>query len=141
MRSQAELSRKAGENYTKSETDRPVNVMVKSGKAWRIAEFGREEVMVIGEVDDVDELEGVDLGGKDDDEDRVGVVDETVPGCVEVMIWLECVDKEEEGTGIVDVNSGTGESNEPLIPSNEKIAENAVTGWEVSGELIEVNAI
>jgi len=133
--------------------------MVTRGKDWRIAAFGREEV---GEVDDVDELEGLELRGEDDgreDEDGVRVVDkETVPGSVEVKIWLECADSNEEGTGVVDVNSGTGESNDPLIPSSlrwvnkyinrkimkkhtdEKIGENAVTGWEGSDELIEVNA-
>jgi len=58
-----------------------------------------------------------------------------------VEIGLGCAVSKEDGAGIVDVNSGTGELNEPLIPSSVKKGENACNGWGESDELIEVNAI
>lgn len=56
-------------------------------------------------------------------------------------IGLGCAVSKEDGVGIEDVNSGTGDLNEPLIPSSVKKGENACNGCEEFGELIEVNAI
>jgi len=54
---------------------------------------------------------------------------------------LGCAVSTEDGTGIEEVNAGTGELNEPLIPSSEKESEYARNGWEGFGEPIEVNAM
>ena len=59
----------------------------------------------------------VDVGREDDG--NVGDTEsETVPESNVVDIELGCADNTEDGTGIEDVNSGTGLWNEPLIRSS-----------------------
>jgi len=99
----------------KNEIERPTKVMTQSGSDCRVATLVREEVVVaVGE-----EIgNGVELedNGEGDDEGLAGV--EVVPKSSEVEMGLGCAVSTEDGTGITDVNSGTGESNEPLIWSS-----------------------
>jgi hypothetical protein len=101
------------QSYTKNEIDRTSNVRTESRKGCRAAAFEFEEVVVVdGEVDAGRE----DNGRDEEDEDNVGDTgNEMVPESNVVEIELECVDSKEDGTGIEDVNSGTGFWNEPLI--------------------------
>lgn len=90
--------------------------MTQSCEKCRVAAFAEVEVAVEagGEVDDgVSPLElwfeGDAAGGDVDVDD-----DDMVPKN-EVDTSLGCADSTDDGTGIVDVNSGTGELNEPVI--------------------------
>jgi len=91
--------------------ERPSNVTTESRKGCCAAAFEFEEVVVVdGEVD---------VGREDDG--NVGVTEsgaEMVPESNVVKIELGCADSTEDGTGIEDVNSGTGLWNEPLILSS-----------------------
>lgn len=72
-------------------------------------------VVVGGEVDAGRD----DDGGDEEGEDNAGGTEsEMVPESNVVEIELGCAVKTEDGTGIEDVNSGTGFWNEPLIPSS-----------------------
>jgi hypothetical protein len=102
--------------YTKNEIDRPSNVSreSRSGKGSRAAAFDFEEVVLVdGEVD---------VGREDnsrDDEENVGDVEsELFSESNVVEIELGCANSTEDGTGIEDVNSGTGFWNDPLIRSS-----------------------
>jgi len=99
--------------YTKNEIDRPSNVTTESRRGCRAAAFDFEEVVVVdGEVDVGREDDGRD----EEDKDNVGDIEsEMVPESNVVEIELGCADSTEDGTGIEDVNSGTGFWNEPLI--------------------------
>jgi hypothetical protein len=55
---------------------------------------------------------------RDDDEDVGGIESEIVSGSKLVEIELRCADSTEDGTGVADVNVGTGDWNEPLIRSS-----------------------
>jgi hypothetical protein len=60
-----------------------------------------------------------DNGRDEEDEDNVGGTEsEMVPESNAVEIELACADSTEDGTGIEDVNSGTGLWNEPFIRSS-----------------------
>lgn len=88
--------------------------MTQSGSDCRVATLVREEVVVVVAVGE--EIgNGVELGdnGEDDDEGLADV--EVVPKSSEVEMGLGCAVSTEDGTGIEDVNSGIGESSEPLI--------------------------
>lgn len=83
-----------------------------SRKECWVAAFFEEVVVVDGEVD---------VGREDckKDEDNVGGTEsEMVPESNVVEIELGCAVRSEDGTGIEEVNSGTGLWNEPLIPSS-----------------------
>jgi len=70
-----------------------------------------------------------DNGRDEEDEDNVnGTESEMVPESNAVEIELACADSTEDGTGIEDVNSGTGLWNEPFIRSSEKLVENPING-------------
>jgi hypothetical protein len=99
--------------YTKNEIDRPSNVTTESRRECRAAAFDFEEVVVVdGEVD----VGREDNDRDEEDEDNVGDNEsEMVPESNVVEIELGCADSTEDGTGIEDVNSGTGFWNEPLI--------------------------
>lgn len=108
-----------------------------SRKGCRTAAFDFEEAVVVdGEVDAGRE----DNGRDEEDEDNVGGIEkEMVPENNVVEIELRCADSTEDWTGIEDVNSGIGLWKEPLMPSSEKLEENAINGLEGSGDLTEVN--
>ena len=98
----------------KNGIERPSKVMTQSGSDCRVATLVREEVVVVVAVGE--EIgNGVELedNGEDDDEGLTDV--EVVPKSSEVEMGLGCAVSTEDGTGIEDVNSGIGESNEPLI--------------------------
>lgn len=89
--------------YTKNEIDRPRKVTTESRKGCRAAAFEFEEVVLV-----------VDAGREDDgigeeDEDRVGGTEsEIVPENNVLETELGCAVSTEDGTGIEEVNSGTG---------------------------------
>jgi hypothetical protein len=66
--------------------------------------------------------EEVDAGGednsRDDDGNVSGIESEMVSGSKLVEIEFGCAVSTEDGTGIEEVNSGTGDWNEPLIRSS-----------------------
>ncbi len=102
--------------YTKNEIDRPSNVTreSRSGKGCRAAAFDFEEVVLVdGEVN-----VGREDNSGDDEEDVGDVERELFSESNVVEIELGCADSTEDGTGIEDVNSGTGFRNEPLIRSS-----------------------
>ncbi len=101
------------QSYIKNEIDKPSNVRTESRKGCRAAAFEFEEVVVVdGEVDAGRE----DKGRDEEDEDDVGDTgSEMVPESNVVEIESGCADSKEDGTGIEDVNWGTGFWNEPLI--------------------------
>lgn len=105
----------AAKIYTKNEIDRPSNVTTESRKGCCAAPFELEEVVVVdGEADAGRE----DNGRDEEDEDKVGDAEsETVPDSESnvVEIGFGCAVSTEDGTGIEDVNSGTGFWNEPVI--------------------------
>jgi hypothetical protein len=81
-------------------------VTTESRKGCRAAAFDFEEVVVVdGEVD----------AGREDNGKVGDTESETVAESNVVEIELGCADSTEDGTGIEDVNSGTGLWNEPLI--------------------------
>jgi hypothetical protein len=107
------LSLGDGSIYNKNDIDRPAKVMMtQSRKDCRVAAFEGEVAAVEEEVDDGDEgPELVEDGGR---VERVGAV--MAPESIEVVeTVLGCADSTEGGTGIVDVNSATGEPNVPII--------------------------
>jgi hypothetical protein len=100
--------------YTKNEINRPSNVTTESRKGCRAAAFEFEEVVPVvgGEVD----VGREDNGRDEEDEGNVGGTEsEMVPESNVLEIELGCADSTEDGTGIEEVNSGTGFWNEPLI--------------------------
>jgi hypothetical protein len=66
-----------------------------------------------GEVD-----AGLEDNSSDDDESVGGIESEMVSGSKVVEIEFGCAVSTEDGTGIEDVNSETGDWNEPLIRSS-----------------------
>jgi hypothetical protein len=105
--------------------------------------------VVDGEVD-----AGREGNSRGDEEDVGDKENEIVCESNVVEIELRCAVSREDGIGIEDVNSGTGDWNDPLIRSslnwrlsnqhydfkkltNEKVAENAIN--EEFGELTEEN--
>jgi len=87
-------------------------VTTESRKGCRAAAF---EFVVDGEVDAGREDDDRDEGEEDDDGDAES---EMVPESNVVEIELGCADSTADGTGIEDVNSGTGFWNEPFIRSS-----------------------
>jgi hypothetical protein len=96
--------------YTKNEIDRPRSVTTESRKGCRAAAFELEEVVLV--VDAGREDNGV---GEEDEDSVEGTESEIVPESNVLEIELGCAVSTEDGTGIEDVNSGTGLWNEPLI--------------------------
>jgi len=88
--------------------------MTQSFKDCRVAAFEGE-----GAVAAVDEEAKAENDGVEGDGDGVGVEADVdagmVPKSTEVETGSGCAVSTEDGTGMVDVNSGTGESNEPFI--------------------------
>lgn len=88
--------------------------MTQRFKDCRVAIFEGEGVVAV-----VDEEAEAENDGVEGDEDGVGVEADVdtgmVPKSMEVETGLGCANSTEDGTGTVDVNSGTGESNEPFI--------------------------
>jgi hypothetical protein len=70
-------------------------------------------LVVDGEVD-----AGREGNGRDNEEDVGNSGNEMVSESNVVEIELRCAVSTEDGIGIVDVNSGTGDWNEPLIRSS-----------------------
>lgn len=95
--------------YTKNEIDRPKNVTTESRKGCRAAAFEFEEVVL---VDTGREDNGI---GEEDEDNVWGTESEIVPESNVLEIELGCAVSTEDGTGIEEVNSGTGLWNEPLI--------------------------
>lgn len=113
---QGDAAQASHKTYTRKGS--PAKVTTQSGEKCRVAAFAEVEMVVEagGEVEDRDDPldPGVedDTGGRVEDNIEVGVNEE-------VGIWLLCADITEDGTG---------ELNEPVMRSSEKLGENATNG-------------